>query len=137
MHVPMNVKLIIFTCSECSSVALVSMIRACVVLHCHLWSVRLYHIFAYYKLIDFRKKFVRHNVCFDFLHKYIFFYIYIPRRIRQHIIVSVHMTFEVQWSMHLNIFLQYNQKYAPVSQIIYPCKTLHMFRKIFPSIISS
>ena len=34
-------------------------------------------------------------------------------------------------------FLQYNQQDAPVSLIIYSCKTLHMFRAVFPSIIGS
>ena len=40
-------------------------------------------------------------------------------------------------SVHRNIFLQYNQQDAPVSQIIYSCKTLYMFRTVFPSIIRS
>ena len=34
-------------------------------------------------------------------------------------------------------FLLYNQKGAPVSQIIYSCKTLYMFRAVFPSIMRS
>ena len=35
------------------------------------------------------------------------------------------------------ILLEYNQQDAPVSQIIYSCKTLYMFRMVFPSIIRS
>ena len=34
-------------------------------------------------------------------------------------------------------FLQYNQQDAPVSQVIYSCKKLYMFRPVFPSIIRS
>ena len=37
----------------------------------------------------------------------------------------------------LDLFLQHNQQDAPVSQIIYACKTLYMFRTVFPSIIRS
>ena len=37
----------------------------------------------------------------------------------------------------VNIFLQYNEQDAPISQIIYSCKTLYMFRMVFPSIIRS
>ena len=37
----------------------------------------------------------------------------------------------------LKRFLYYNQQDAPVSQIIYSCKTLYMFRTVFPSIIRS
>ena len=32
-----------------------------------------------------------------------------------------------------NMFLQYNQQDVPVSQIIYSCKTLYMFRTVFPT----
>ena len=35
------------------------------------------------------------------------------------------------------VFLQFNQQDAPVSQIIYSCKTLYMFRTVFPSITRS
>ena len=35
------------------------------------------------------------------------------------------------------VYLQYDQTDAPVSLIIYSCKTLYMFRTIFPSIIRS
>jgi len=35
------------------------------------------------------------------------------------------------------IFLQYNQQDAPVSKVIYSCKTLYMFRTVFPFIIRS
>ena len=45
--------------------------------------------------------------------------------------------FYIHRSVHRNIFLQYNQQNAPVSQIIYSCKTLYMFRTVFPSIIRS
>jgi hypothetical protein len=45
--------------------------------------------------------------------------------------------FDVHGSVHRNIFLQYNQQGAPVSQIIYSCKTLYMFRTVFPCIIRS
>ena len=45
--------------------------------------------------------------------------------------------FGVHKSVLRNIFLQYNQQDAPVSQIIYSCKTLFMFRTVFPSIIRS
>jgi hypothetical protein len=37
----------------------------------------------------------------------------------------------------LSEFLLYNQKDAPVSEIIYSCKKLYMFRTVFPSIIRS
>jgi len=40
-------------------------------------------------------------------------------------------------SVHCNISPQYNQQDVPVSQIIYSCKTLYMFRTVFPSIIRS
>ena len=39
--------------------------------------------------------------------------------------------------IYLPSFLLYNQQDAPVSQIIYSCKTLYMFRTIYPSIIRS
>ena len=45
--------------------------------------------------------------------------------------------FDVHRSVHCNIFLQYNQHDAPASQIIYSCRTLYMFRTVFPSIIRS
>ena len=45
--------------------------------------------------------------------------------------------YDVHKSVHRNIFLWYNQQDAPVSQIIYSCKTLYMFRTAFPSIIRS
>ena len=44
--------------------------------------------------------------------------------------------FDVHRYVHRNIF-SYNQQDAPVSQIIYSCKTLYMFRTVFPSIIRS
>ena len=45
--------------------------------------------------------------------------------------------FDVHRSVHRNKFLQYNQQDAPISLIIYACKTLYMFRTVFPSIIRS
>ena len=45
--------------------------------------------------------------------------------------------FDVHRSVHRNIFIQNTQQDAPVSQIIYSCKTLYMFRTVFPSIIRS
>jgi hypothetical protein len=45
--------------------------------------------------------------------------------------------FDVHRSVHRNIFLQENQPDAPVSQIIYFCITLYMFRTVCPSIIRS
>jgi len=36
--------------------------------HIHLWPARLYIIFLYRKLHDFRKKVVEHTMCFDFLY---------------------------------------------------------------------
>jgi len=36
-----------------------------------------------------------------------------------------------------SILLKYNQQVALVSQVIYSCKTLYMFRTVFPSIIRS
>jgi hypothetical protein len=48
---------------------------------------------------------------------------------------SLMTEFDVHRSVHRNIVLQYNQQDAPVSQIIYSCKALYMFRTVFPSII--
>jgi hypothetical protein len=44
--------------------------------------------------------------------------------------------FNIHRSVRRNIFLQYNQQDAPVISI-YFCKTLYMFRTVFPSIIKS
>jgi hypothetical protein len=46
-------------------------------------------------------------------------------------------TVDVHRPVQRNIFLKYNQQDAPVSQIIYSCKTLYMFRTVFPFIIRS
>ena len=43
--------------------------------------------------------------------------------------------FDAHRSVHRNIFLQYNQQNSPLSQIIYSCKTLYMYRTVVPSII--
>ena len=50
---------------------------------------------------------------------------------------QLYVPFDLHMSVHRNIFLQCNPQDAPVSQIIYSCKTLYMFRTVFPSIISS
>jgi hypothetical protein len=45
---------------------------ACAVLYCHLWPVRLYHIFPHYLInciIFGKKKAIEHKMCFDFLNK--------------------------------------------------------------------
>ena len=44
---------------------------------------------------------------------------------------------DVHRSIHHNTFLQYNQPDAPISQIIYSCKTLYMFWTVFQSVIRS
>jgi len=53
--------------------------------------------------------------------------------------LSAFPAFDVHRSVHRNILLQYNKQDAPVSQIkrIYSCKTLYMFRTVFPFIIRS
>jgi hypothetical protein len=46
---------------------------ACDVLYCHLWPVWLYHIFPHYLINDKifgGKKFLKYNVCFDFLYNF-------------------------------------------------------------------
>jgi hypothetical protein len=44
--------------------------------------------------------------------------------------------YQIPHNLLRNIFLQYNQQDAPVISN-YSCKTLHMFRTVFPSIIRS
>ena len=54
-----------------------------------------------------------------------------------HRMLGIIITFNWSACTHGKALLQYNQQYAPVSQIIYSCKMLYMFWTVFPSIIRS
>jgi hypothetical protein len=57
--------------------------------------------------------------------------VWYPNNIKQARYTVAHITLIVHQ------FLQYNQQDTPVSHIIYSCKTLYMFRTVFPPIIRS
>ena len=59
---------------------------ACAVLECHLWPVRIFHVFTHYLIrYDFQQEAIKHKMCSDFLRKFLLKFLNILTGIQRNI----------------------------------------------------